>query len=124
MGTAANPSFDTDTLRRGIEEQDPTALLSLYADDAELRVVDRNTQPSHPMVKHGRDEIRAMLNDVYGRDMTHKLEQVVVQGDQVAYTESCQYPDGVRVLASAMLSLRDGKIVDQTVLQAWDEEGG
>lgn len=124
MGTAANPAFDTEALRRGIEEQDASTLLSLYADDAELRVIDRNTQPSHPMVKHGRREIGAMLSDVYGRDMTHKLEQVVVQGDQVAYTESCQYPDGVRVLASAMLSLRDGKIVDQTVLQAWDEEGG
>ena len=124
MGTAANPAFDTETLRRGIEGQDATTLLSLYADDAELRVVDRNTQPSHPMVKHGRDEIGAMLNDVYGRDMTHKLEQVIVQGDQVAYTESCLYSDGVRVLAGSMLSLRDGKIVDQTVLQAWDEEGG
>ncbi len=123
MGTAATPAFDTEALRRGIEGHDAAALLSLYADDAELRVIDRNTQPSHPMVKHGRGEISDMLTEVYGRDMTHKLEQVVVQGDQVAYTESCEYPDGVRVLASAMLSLRDGKIVDQTVLQAWDEEG-
>jgi len=121
MGTTATPAFDTEALRRGIEGHDAAALLSLYADDAELRIVDRNTQPSHPMVKHGRDEISAMLNDVYGRDMTHKLEQVVVQGDHVAYTESCEYPDGVRVLAGSMLSLRDGKIVDQTVLQAWDE---
>ncbi|MFI1356290.1 nuclear transport factor 2 family protein [Streptomyces sp. NPDC020898] len=122
MGTAATPAFDTEALRRGIEGHDATALLSLYADDAELRVIDRNTQPSHPMVKHGRGEISAMLTEVYGRDMTHKLEQVVVQGDQVAYTESCEYPDGVRVFAGSMMSLRDGKIVDQTVLQAWDEE--
>lgn len=122
MGTAATPAFDTEALRRGIEGHDATALLSLYADDAELRVIDRNTQPSHPMVKHGRGEISTMLTEVYGRDMTHKLEQVVVQGDHVAYTESCEYPDGVRVLAGSMLSLRDGKIVDQTVLQAWDEE--
>ncbi|MDX2545981.1 nuclear transport factor 2 family protein [Streptomyces sp. WI04-05B] len=122
MGTAASPAFDTEALRRGIEGQDAAALLSLYADDAELRVVDHKTQPSHPMVMHGRGEIGAMLTEVYGRDMTHKLEQVVVQGDQVAYTESCLYPDGVRVLAGSMMSLRDGKIVDQTVLQAWDEE--
>ena len=33
------------------------ALLSLYADDAEMRVVDRNTQPSHPKVMHGREQI-------------------------------------------------------------------
>ncbi|WP_328492357.1 nuclear transport factor 2 family protein [Streptomyces sp. NBC_00414] len=122
MGTAAGPGFDTEALRRGIEGQDATALLSLYANDAELRVVDRDTQPSHPMVMHGREQIGRMLDDVYGRDMTHKLDQCVVQGDHVAFQESCLYPDGTRVLANSMMSLRDGKIVDQTVLQAWDAE--
>ncbi|AVH54943.1 MULTISPECIES: nuclear transport factor 2 family protein [Streptomyces] len=121
MGTAAGPAFDTETLRRGIEGHNAADLLSLYADDAELRVVDRNTQPSHPMIKHGRAEIAEMLNDVYSRDMTHKLEQCVIQGDHVAYTESCEYPDGVKVLATSMMSLRDGKIADQTLVQAWDE---
>ena len=121
MGTSTSPAFDTETLRQGIEGHDAATLLSLYADDAELRVVDREAQPSHPKVMHGRDEISGMLNDVYGRDMTHKLEQCVVQGDHVAFSESCEYPDGVKVLASSMLSLRNGKIVDQTLLQAWDE---
>ncbi|WP_371650205.1 MULTISPECIES: nuclear transport factor 2 family protein [unclassified Streptomyces] len=117
MGTA----FDTETLRRGIEGHDAKALLSLYADDAEIRVVDRNTQPSHPMVMHGQGEISKMLDDVYSREMTHKLEQCVVQGDTVAFTESCEYPDGVRVLANSMMSLKDGKIVEHTLVQAWDE---
>ncbi|MHA5047726.1 nuclear transport factor 2 family protein [Streptomyces sp. SD15] len=121
MGTALGPAFDIETLRRGIEGHSAAALLSLYADDAEVRIVDRNTQPSHPMVKHGRGEIADMLNEVYSRDMTHKLEQCVIQGNHVAFTESCEYPDGVRVLASSMVSLRDGKIVDHTLLQAWDE---
>jgi ketosteroid isomerase-like protein len=122
MGTAAGPGFDTEALRRGIEGQNTAAILSLYADDAEMRVVDRNTQPSHPKVMHGREQIREMLDDVYSRDMTHKLEQCVVQGDHVAFTESCQYPGGAKVLASSMISLRDGKIVDHTLLQEWDDE--
>jgi len=121
MGTAAGAGFDTEALRRGIEGEDTTALLSLYADDAEIRVVDRNTQPSHPKVLHGRDQISEMLSDVYSRDMTHHLDQCVVQGDHVAFTESCEYPDGVRVLAESMITLRDGKIVGQTLIQAWDE---
>ncbi|GAA3839475.1 nuclear transport factor 2 family protein [Streptomyces phyllanthi] len=121
MGTSASPAFDTEILRRSIEERDAATLLSMYADDAELRVVDRNTQPSHPKVMHGRNEIGEMLDDVFGREMTHKLERCVVDGDDVAYTEACEYPDGVKVLATSMLSLRGGKIVDQTTLQAWDE---
>ncbi|MEU1042472.1 nuclear transport factor 2 family protein [Streptomyces sp. NPDC005551] len=121
MGTAAGPAFDTEALRRGIEGHSAATLLSLYADDAEVRVVDRNTQPSHPMVVHGRARIGEMLDDVYSRDMTHKLEQCVIDGDHVAFIESCEYPDGVKVLSQSMVALRDGKIVDHTLLQAWDE---
>ncbi|MFE2884292.1 nuclear transport factor 2 family protein [Streptomyces sp. R08] len=120
MGTAARPGFDTEALRRGIEDHTAATLLSLYADDAEIHVVDHQAQPSHPKVLHGRDEIGAMLADVYGRDMTHKLEECVVDGDRAAYSESCQYPDGARVLAESMLLLRDGKITRQTMIQAWD----
>lgn len=122
MGTTASSGFSTETLRRAIEGHTPATLLSLYADDAEIRVVDRNTQPSRPKVLHGRDEISDMLSDVYSRDIkAHKLEQCVIQGDRAAYTESCEYSDGVRVFAESMISLRDGKIAEQTMIQAWDE---
>jgi hypothetical protein len=122
MGSAARSDFDVETLRRAIEGNTAATLLSLYADDAEIRVVDRNTQPSHPKLLHGRSEISEMLEDVYSRDIkAHKLEQCVVQEDRVAFTESCEYSDGVRVFAESMVSLRDGKIVDQTMIQAWDE---
>lgn len=121
MGTTAPTGFDTETLRRGIEGDTADTLASLYADDAEIRLVNRNAQPSNPKVLHGRDEIREMLADVYSRDMTHKLEQCVVQGDHAAYCESCQYPDGTRVLAESMITLRDGKISEQIMIEAWDE---
>lgn len=120
MGTASGSAFSTETLRRGIEGGKNT-LLSLYSDDAEIRIVDRNTQPSHPKVLHGRGEIAEMLDDVYSRDMTHKLDGCVVQGDRAAFTESCEYADGVRVLAESMITLRDGRITEQIMIQAWDE---
>ncbi|MEU9989222.1 nuclear transport factor 2 family protein [Streptomyces sp. NPDC048045] len=119
MGTAT--AFDTETLRRGIEGASEDALLSLYAEDAEIRIIDRNTQPSHPRILHGRSEIGEMLHDVYSRDMTHRLDRCVVQSDQAAYSESCQYADGTRVLAESMITLRDGKIAEQIMVQAWDE---
>ena len=121
MGTATGSGFDIETLRRGIEGPIEETLVSLYADDAEIRIVDRNTQPSHPMVLHGRGEIAGMFHELCSREMTHKMERCVAQGDQIAFSESCEYPDGVRVLAESMLSLRDGKIVEQTMVQAWDE---
>ncbi|MFE9097357.1 nuclear transport factor 2 family protein [Streptomyces sp. NPDC007264] len=121
MGSAAGTAFDTEALRRGIEAEDATALLSLYTDDAEIRIVDRNSQPSRPRIVHGLDQIGEMLGTVYSRNMTHHLDQCVVQGDHVAFTESCRYADGVRVLGTSMVSLRDGKIAEQILVQAWDE---
>ncbi|MFJ3669363.1 nuclear transport factor 2 family protein [Streptomyces sp. NPDC090106] len=117
MGTG----FTSEMLRQGIEGDTAAPLLSLYADDAELRVVDRNTQPSSPRVLHGRDEIGALLEDVYSRDLSHTMERCVVDGDHVAYSESCRYSDGVRVLSESMITLRDGKIAEQIMIQAWDE---
>ncbi|WP_133915928.1 nuclear transport factor 2 family protein [Streptomyces sp. NBC_00582] len=122
MGSASRSGFSTDTLRRGVEGSTASDLLSLYADDAELRIVDRNTQPSSPRVLHGRAEIGELLEDVYSRDIkAHKLDECIVAGDRAAFTESCEYSDGVRVLAESMITLRDGKIVEQTMIQAWDE---
>ncbi|MEU2776411.1 nuclear transport factor 2 family protein [Streptomyces sp. NPDC007162] len=122
MGTATGSTFDTGTLRRAIEGNTGNSLLALYTDDAEIRIVDRNAQPSHPKILHGRRDIAAMLDDVYSRDMTHKLDRCVVQGDRAAFTESCEYADGVRVLAESMITLRDGKIAEQIMIQAWDDE--
>ncbi|MCZ0206406.1 nuclear transport factor 2 family protein [Streptomyces achromogenes] len=121
MGSATGSAFDTETLRRGIEGTTGNTLLSLYADDARIRIVDHVHRPSHPTVLHGRAQIAELLDDIYRRDMTHRLEQCVVQGDHAAYSESCQYGDGTRVLAESMLTLRDGKIADQLIIQAWDE---
>ncbi|WP_333778126.1 nuclear transport factor 2 family protein [Streptomyces sp. IBSBF 3136] len=121
MGTATGSAFDTEKLRRAVEGTTGNSLLALYADDAEIRIVDRNSQPSHPKVLHGRGQIAEMLDDIYSRDMTHRLERCVVQGDHAAFTETCQYGDGTRVLAESMISLRDGKIAEQILIQAWDE---
>ncbi|GAB2452797.1 nuclear transport factor 2 family protein [Streptomyces incanus] len=121
MAASAESRFGTDTLRRGLEAPTAAPLKALYADDAEVRIVDRNTQPSHPMVLRGRDEINTMLDDVYSRDMTHRLERCVVQDDQAAFSETCVYPDGVRVYTESMVSLRDGRIIEQTMVQAWDD---
>ncbi|MYR60748.1 hypothetical protein GTY54_32465 [Streptomyces sp. SID625] len=50
MATTAGPAFDTGALRRCIEEHAAPTLLSPYADAAEIRIVDRDSRPSHPTV--------------------------------------------------------------------------
>jgi hypothetical protein len=53
--------------------------------------------------------------------MTHEVNFSVAEGDRLAFSQACAYPDGARVFCLAMLELKDGKIAHQTVVQAWDE---
>jgi hypothetical protein len=115
------PGFDFEAMRRAIEESDYDALLALYADNAELRTVNKNSTPSSPQMLQGKEEISEMLRDVCGRAMTHHVEDEVIGEGRVAYNEACEYPDGIRVLGATTLELQDGKIVRQTIVEAWDE---
>lgn len=113
--------LDFEVMRRALEEKDAETLIGLYAEDAEVRMVNKNTTPSAPFVLRGREEIAGMLRDVCSREMTHSIENEVVGEERVAFSEACEYPDGVCVLAATTLDLRDGKIVRQVNVEAWDE---
>ena len=42
-------AFDFPRLKRALEASDVPSLVGLYADDAEMTIVDRNRPPSTPM---------------------------------------------------------------------------
>ncbi len=113
--------LDFEALRRAIEQRDAESLVSFYADDAEMLTVNRRTTPSSPEVLRGKEAIAEYLTDICGRDMTHRVENEVVGRDRIAFNEACEYPDGIRVLAAATLDVRDGQIVRQVSVEAWDE---
>ena len=117
----ATGKLDFEQLRRAEEQRDLDAMLDLYADDAEMRIVNRNTPPSSPFVLRGKQEIAEYLKDVFGREMTHSIENEVVGEDRLAFNVACEYPDGTRVLASENMQLRNGKVVRQLEVVAWDE---
>jgi ketosteroid isomerase-like protein len=121
MSEQMAPGLDFEVMRNAIEQSDYDALVALYADDAEFRTVNKNSTPSSPMVLHGKGEISEMLKDVCGRAMAHHVEDEVVGENRVAFNEACEYPDGLRVLTASTLELRDGMIVRQTNIEAWDE---
>ncbi len=113
--------IDIESLRRGYEQRDADLLVSLYADEAELRVVDRTTPPSSPLELRGKAEIAEYWREICSRDMTHRIENEVIGKDHLAFNVECEYLDGTRVLAAMSHDLRDGKIVRQVNVQAWDE---
>jgi hypothetical protein len=108
-------------LKRAIEGRDAKALASFYDDNAVLRIIDRDNAPSQPREIKGKVAIAAYYQDVCGRAMTHRIESGLTDGKQLAFTQVCAYPEGGKVFCAAMLELKDGKIVRQTAVQAWDE---
>jgi len=121
MSATVPTTFDLAALKRAIEARDAAAQLALYAPDAEVRLVDRVTTPGRPRVLRGRDEIAGWVEDVCGREMTHRVEREVAVADRAAFAEECRYPDGTNVLCMTVLELRDGLIASQVAIQAWDE---
>jgi ketosteroid isomerase-like protein len=113
--------LDFEAARRAIEQRDADSLINLYADDAELRRIDRNSTPSSPMVLRGKQEIAEYWRDVFGREMAHHVQDEVLGEERVAFKDACEYPDGTRVLGADTLDVRDGKIVRHVSVQAWDE---
>jgi ketosteroid isomerase-like protein len=108
-------------IKKAIEGRDGKMLSSFYADDALVRVIDRNNPPSKPREIRGRAAIATFWDDICSRAMTHKVDTTIAEGDQLAFTQACAYPDGTKVFCAATLDLKGGKIARQTVVQAWDE---
>jgi ketosteroid isomerase-like protein len=108
-------------IKRAIEGRDGRVLASFYADDAVLRVIDRNNPPSKPREVKGKSAIGTFWDDICSRAMTHKVDTSIAEGNRLAFTQACTYPDGAKVFCVAMIELKSGKIAHQTVVQAWDE---
>lgn len=107
-------------IKQAIETRDGGTLASFYADDAVMRIVDEENPPSHPREIRGRPAITAFWDDMCGRTMTHKVDTLVAEGDRIAFTQACAYPNGSKVLCSGVVNLKDGRIAEQTMVQAWD----
>jgi ketosteroid isomerase-like protein len=119
--TVTENSVTGGAIKRAIEGRDGRMLSSFYADDAVLRVIDRNNPPSRPREIKGKAAITGFWDDICSRAMTHDVSFSVADGERLAFSQSCAYPDGAKVFCLAMVDLKGGKIARQTVVQAWDE---
>ena len=120
MTTIPTSTIDADALRRAFSTRDAAGLAALYADDATIEIVDAVNKPSAPQRLSGRAAIRAHFDDVFARDMTHEADIVAASGDALGYSLRCTYADGTKVVCAATAVVRDGVIVREVGVQAWD----
>jgi ketosteroid isomerase-like protein len=120
MTTIPSSTLDVGALRRAYANRDATALLALYADDVTVEIIDAVHPPSHPHRLTGRDALRAHVEDVFARDMTHSLDIVAAGPDALGFSLRCTYADGTKVVCGGTSVVRDGLIVREVAVQAWD----
>jgi hypothetical protein len=119
--TTTTQRVTAEGIKKAIEGRDGRMLASFYNDDAVVKVIDRNNPPSKPREVIGKNAIITFWDDICSRAMTHTVENGIANGDHIAFTQACAYPDGAKVYCMAIVDLTGGKIARQTVVQAWDE---
>lgn len=113
--------LDLGAMADAMRRNDAAMVASFYSADAEIEMIDKDHPPSAPMVLRGADAIRAMYEDVCGRMLRHDFDHLLSEPGMAAFSETCVYPDGVRVSVAAVMDVRDGHIVRERGIQAWDE---
>jgi ketosteroid isomerase-like protein len=111
MTTKSETRFDIDLFKRAYEEWDIPALLSLYGEDVELRMISGESPPSSPRVQRGREVFQGMFEHCKGAGVKASVEHSLASGDRAAATVTCEFPGGRKVVANSIFELQDGVIV-------------
>jgi SnoaL-like domain len=121
----ANEGLAFEALRRAIENSDPDLMLGFYAEDARLSIVNVLTPHASPFELRGKGEIAKHLRVAFGQEASHRVERDAAVGeDRVTFRETCEYPDGGRILVETTLEVLHGKIVRQVDVVASDAGTG
>ena len=118
--TQDHTTFDLDGMRDALHAWDVDALMRHYAEDVEFRQIDQTTPPSAPQVVRGRDAVEQMFRAVAARGIETRIVDVIAGDGRYALAVACRIPGGGAVYDHTFLDLRDGLIVRQAAVAAWD----
>src|SRR4051794_32055682 len=86
MTTTARTTPDIADLAAAIESRSADRIVTWYAEDATLTVLDKDHPPAAPAVYPGLDAIGAYYRDVCGRNIEHKVKDAVSTPTGLAFT--------------------------------------
>jgi ketosteroid isomerase-like protein len=121
MATATSATTALESLREAMRAHDPEAFANAYTDDAMVLSHSERNRPSSAKRIEGRAAIEAWGRDFLARNLEHTLADEVIDGDRLAFVETCVYPSGELVVGAYVCETRDGKIAQQVGAEAWDE---
>jgi ketosteroid isomerase-like protein len=119
--TQDHTTFDLAGMRDALHAWDVDRLIGYYADDVEFSQIDHQTPPSAPQVVRGRDAVEQMFRRVAASGIRTRIVDVIAGEGRYALAIECTYPEGAgRVYDHTFIDLRDGLVVRQAAVAAWD----
>lgn len=103
-------TFDLSGLSKAIQSGDCRYQLALFADNAEVKIVD-GAQPAAPLgVLRGKPAIEKWLGTMSSRAGRFRVRDAVASPGRVQYTEECSYRDGSELLLECTAEVCRGQI--------------
>ena len=112
--------FDLAAYKRAFEAKDVEAWIAFYAEDAEWIEYTPEAPPHAPVVMRGKAAIHEFLRGVAADPVRLSISDEVTAGDRAAFMVTCDLGDGRRAIENTVITLRDGLIVRQVEVEAWD----
>lgn len=108
--------FDVARFTRALEECDAGSQLALYADDAEVRVVDRDRSTPDPQILHGKPAVRTWMTQRSSEVHSFRVVSVLCEDAELTIIAECRNQDGTLGVHACTGHLLGGLVVNQTVV--------
>jgi ketosteroid isomerase-like protein len=118
--TMGNVGFDFAGQKRAYEEKDVSALVAFFADDVEWIEYKNSAPPRLPHRMTDKETIRKFVQGVADADVKLQVSDEVIGDGRIAFCITCILADDRRGIEHVIIHLRDGKIVRQVDVEAWD----
>jgi ketosteroid isomerase-like protein len=116
----AASGFAYAAFKSAFETQNIETWLSFFDEDAEWIEYRHNAPPASPNRMRGKTEICAFLARVKSSDVRLELSDEVLGTTRAAFCVTCTLPDGRRIIENVIVHLKEGKIIRQVDVEAWD----
>lgn len=110
--------FDLEGLSSAIEAGDASYRLALYADRAEVTIIEAEHPGKPSQVLHGKAAIRQWLDGLGSREIRHRVVDPSAEATHVHFVEECAYPDGRELRYDCDADVCRGQIVHESVIVA------
>ena len=112
---------DFAAFKRAFEGEDFQRWISFYADDAGWMKYRHSSPPRSPNRMVGERRVADSLARICGADLGITLADEVIGACGVAFSVDCALPDGRQVFEHVTAHFRDGQVVRQVDVEAWNK---